>query len=94
MFLEKVALMINDVFAPEKINAMVDRLEGNIAEEMKFDVDLWDNINYTYWQQHCDHIRAYADNYQKYALKYVQNYFSLSDSEMNTIFGKTSSLEE
>ena len=94
MFLEKVALMINDVYTPEKINAMVDRLQGNIAEEMKYDVDLWDGINYSSWQQHCDNIRAYGKNYQEYALKYVQNYFSLSDSEMNTLFGRTTTLTE
>ena len=94
MFLEKVALMINDVFTPEKINAKVDFLQGNITEEMKYDVDLWDGINYSSWQQHCDHIRAYADHYQDYALKYVQNYFGLSDSEMNTIFGRKTTLTE
>ena len=94
VFLEKVALMINDVYTPEKINAMVDRLQGNISEEMKYDVDLWNSITYTFWQQHCDHIRAYADHYQEYALKYVQSYFSLSDSEMNTIFGRTSTITE
>ena len=94
MFLEKVAIMLNDIYTPEKINAMVDRLEGNIAEEMKYDVDIWNDLNYTSWQQHCDHIRDYADHYQDYALKYVQNYFSLSDSEMNTIFGRTTTLED
>ena len=94
MFLEKVALMINDVYTPEKINAMVDRLQGNIMEEMKYDVDLWDGFSYSSWQQHCDHIRAYADNYQDYALKYVQAYFSLSDSEMVNIFGRTTTLTE
>jgi len=92
MFLEKVALMINDVFTPEKINAKVDLLEGNIKEEMKYDVDLWDTITYDTWQQHCDHIRNYANHYQDYALKYVQNYFSLSDSEMTSIFGRKTSL--
>ena len=91
MFLEKVALMINDVYTPEKILAMVDRLQGNIDAEMKYDVDLWNDINYSSWQQHCDNIRAYARNYQSYALKYVQSYFSLSDSEMNSIFGRTTS---
>ena len=52
------------------------------------------NKTYDTWQQHCDHIRNYANHYQDYALKYVQNYFSLSDSEMNTIFGRTSSIQE
>ena len=93
MFLEKVALMLNDVFTPEKINAMVDEKQNNIAEEMKYDVDLWDSINYSTWEQHCDNIRAYANHYQEYALKYVQNYFSLSDSEMTSIFGRVTTLE-
>ncbi len=94
MFLQKVAIMMNDIYSPEKINAMVDRLQSNIAPEMKYDVDLWESINYSSWEQHCDNIRAYADNYQNYALKYVQNYFSLSDSEMMSIFGKTTTLED
>ncbi|NLI53385.1 MAG: hypothetical protein GX417_03575 [Clostridiales bacterium] len=94
MFLEKVALMINDVYTPDKILAMVDKLQGNIAEEMKYDVDIWDDITYSSWQQHCDNIRDYAEHYQDYSLKYVQDYFSLSDSEMMSIFGKTSSLED
>ena len=94
MFLQKVAIMMNDIYSPEKINAMVDRLQNNIASEMKYDVDLWDDITYSSWEQHCDNIRAYANNYQNYALKYVQNYFSLSDSDMMSIFGKTTTLED
>ena len=94
MFLEKVALMLNDVYTPDKILAMVDKLQSNIDPEMKYDVDLWNDITYSTWQQHCDNIRTYAKNYQDYALKYVQNYFSLSDSEMNAIFGRKTSLTQ
>jgi hypothetical protein len=94
MFLEKVAIMLNEIYTPEKINAMVDRLQGNIDAEMKCDVELWDGITYSWWQKHCDNIREYANNYQNYALKYVQNYFSLSDSEMNSIFGRKTTLTE
>lgn len=94
MFLEKVAIMLNEIYTPEKINAMVDRLQGNIAEEMKFDVDIWDDITYSSWQKHCDNIREYANNYQNYCLKYVQNYFSLSDSEMMSIFGRVTTLKD
>lgn len=93
LFLEKVALMLNEVFTPEKINARVDELQAAIFDEMQYDVDIWDDITYTSWQQHCDNIRAYANNYQDYCLKYVQDYFSLSDSEMMSIFGRVTSLE-
>ncbi len=93
LFLEKTALMINEVFTPEKIIARVDECQEKIRAEMVFDVDKWDNINYKSWQNHCDNIRAYANNYQDYSLKYVQAYFSLSDNDMMRIFGRKSSLQ-
>ncbi len=92
LFLQKLAIMLNEVYTPEKIVARVDLCQSYIAEEMVYDVDLWNSIGYTSWQQHCDNIRAYANNYQNYCLKYVQAYFSLSDSDMNAIFGRKSSL--
>jgi hypothetical protein len=73
---------------------MVDRLQGNISQEMRFDVDIWNDITYSFWEQHCDNIRDYADHYQDYSLKYVQNYFNLSDSEMTSIFGRKTTLED
>ena len=94
LFLSKVALLLNDVYTPEKIIARVDECQAAITHEMKYDVDLWDNINYDSWQNHCDNIRAYAKNYQDYCLKYVQAYFSLSDADMTTIFGRTTALQE
>jgi hypothetical protein len=94
LFLEKVALMLNEVYTPEKINARVDELQNNIYDEMAYDVDIWNNMSYTSWKQHCDNIRAYANNYQDYCLKYVQSYFSLSDSEMTSIFGRVSALKD
>lgn len=92
MFLEKVAIMLNEVYTPEKILARVDQCQNYIMEEMAYDVDLWKDITYKSWQQHCDNIRDYARNYQEYCLKYVQSYFSLSDNEMMSLFGRKSSL--
>ncbi len=92
LFLSKVALLLNDVYTPEKIIARVDECQERIRSEMKYDVDVWDNINFDSWLGHCDNIRAYANNYQQYCLKYVQAYFSLSDDDMNRIFGRKSSL--
>lgn len=91
MFLEKVAIMLNEVYTPEKIIARVDQCQNYIMEEMAYDVELW-KIRYTDWQKHCDNIREYARNYQDYCLKYVQAYFSLSDNDMMSIFGRKSNL--
>ena len=84
----------NSAFKGQAKADQSNSLQGNISEEMKYNVDLWDGQNYSSWQDHCNNIRKYADNYQDYALKYVQAYFSLSDSEMNTLFGRTSKLED
>lgn len=92
LFLEKVAIMLNEVYTPEKIIARVDECQSTIMEEMEYDVQLWQGISYQSWQQHCDNIRDYARNYQEYCLKYVQAYFSLSNNEMMSLFGRTSSL--
>ena len=94
MFLEKVAIMLNEVYTPEKILARVDECQNAIMEEMKYDVDKWDGINYNSWQGHCDNIRDYARNYQDYCLKYVQSYFSLSDNDMMSIFGRKTTLSD
>lgn len=93
LFLRKVALLINDVYTPEKIIARVDECQKRIEAEMVFDVDLWKDITFDTWKNHCDNIRDYARNYQEYSLKYVQNYFSLSDADMNSIFGRKSNLQ-
>ncbi len=92
LFLQKVALMLNEVYTPEKILSRVDELQSNIDAEMQYDADLWDGFSYSSWKQHCDNVRAYARNYQDYCLKYVQNYFSLSNSEMQRIFGRVSAM--
>ena len=94
MFIEKVALLMNEVYTPEKINARIDECQGTIMEEMKYDVDRWDDINYNSWQQHCDNMRDYANHYQDWALKYCQEYFGLSDSDMTAIFGRKTSITE
>ena len=78
----------------EKINARIDECQGTIMEEMKYDVDRWDDINYNSWQQHCDNMRDYANHYQDWALKYCQEYFGLSDSDMTAIFGRKTSITE
>ena len=89
LFLSKVAIMVNEVYTPEKIVARVDECQQRISDEMVFDVDLWDNITYDSWKNHCDNIREYARNYQDYCLKYCKAYFSLSDDDMTRIFGRT-----
>lgn len=94
LFLQKVAYLLNDVYTPEKILARVEQCQSAIADEMVFDVDLWKDITYKSWQQHCDNIRDYATHYQDYCLKYCQSYFSLSDADMVAIFGRKTTLAE
>ena len=93
LFLQYCAYLYKEVYTTEKIIARVDECQSRIDAEMNFDVELWSGISYKSWTQHCDNIRAYAKNYRPYYLKYVQNYFSLSDSDMISLFGEVSTLQ-
>ncbi len=94
LFLQKCAILVNEVYTEEKIIARVDACQSKIAAEMVYDVDLWNDITLDSWQRHCDNIRAYAKNYRQYFLKYAQSYFSLSDADMMRIFGAVTTLTE
>ena len=94
IFLKACATMVNDVYSPEKINAKVDELSGNIASEIEWDFPRW-NLTVKNWKAHINNIRGYANNYQKYYFKYLKAYiknntnYKLTDTKMMEIFGRT-----
>lgn len=86
------AYLFNNVYTTDKIIARVDECQARIKDEMYYDVDLWNEITFDSWQQHCENIRLYARNYPNYYLKYAQKFFSLSDKEMMSVFGQVTTL--
>ncbi|MBQ7754447.1 MAG: lamin tail domain-containing protein [Clostridia bacterium] len=94
IFLKYCALLANDVYSPEKINAKVDDLAGAIEEEIKWDFPRW-GLTVKNWSAHVGNIRGYANHYQEYFFKYLKNYintntnYRLTDSKMLELFGRT-----
>lgn len=91
LFLEKCALMV-EIFDTDRMIARINELEDNITDEMVYDTKRWGSIRYTTWQTRVERLRESAKQVPEHFLYYVQQYFSLSDAEMNEIFGRKSSL--
>ena len=94
IFLKYCAMMVNDVYSPEKINAKVDVLAGNIASEIEWDFPRWE-LTVKNWKAHINNVRGYANHYQEYYFKYLKAYikkntnYKLTDAKMMEIFGRT-----
>ena len=94
IFLKACALMVNDVYSPEKIDAKVDVLSSTIASEIEWDFPRWD-LSVKNWKAHINNVRGYANHYQEYYFKYLKNYinkntnYKLTDQKMMEIFGRT-----
>lgn len=94
IFLKYCAVMVNEVYSPEKINAKVDVLSGNIASEIEWDFPRW-SLTVKNWKAHINNVRGYANHYQEYYFKYLKNYinkntnYKLTDQKMMEIFGRT-----
>ena len=94
IFLKACAVMVNDVYSPEKINAQVDARSGAIASEIEWDFPRWD-LTVKNWKAHINNVRGYANHYQEYYFKYLKNYikkntnYKLTDQKMMEIFGRT-----
>ena len=94
IFLKACALMVNDVYSPEKINAKVDVLSSTIASEIEWDFPRWD-LTVKNWKAHINNVRGYANHYQEYYFKYLKAYikkntnYKLTDEKMMQIFGRT-----
>lgn len=91
IFVEKLSMLYNEVYTPEKINAKVDELANNIAAEMEWDFPRW-GLKVSNWKAHCNNIRGYANNYQPYFKKYLKAFirnrtnYRISDEKFDKLF--------
>ena len=92
LFLQKCAMMM-EVYETDKMKAWIDDLAAKIDGEMQYDCPRWGTERYTTWQTRVNRLKESAEKVPEYFLYYCQKYFSLSDSEMKQVFGRTSSLK-
>ncbi len=91
-FVNACATLYKEVFTTEKVLAKTDQLAGVIEAEMKWDMPRFGN-SVSNWNKHLNNVRAFANNYGSYFLKYCQQYmnehtsYHLGDEDMQRIFG-------
>lgn len=91
LFLQKCAFMYNEVFTTEKLLTRIGELEEEMKTEIVYDTDRWSDYSLKTWERSIENLKDSAENAPEYFLKYCQSYFSLSDSDMISLFGKVSS---
>ncbi len=80
-FLERFAWQLENIWAPEKVNAHIDTYVDLIGEEMKRDTARWGR-EYSVWEDGVEVLRSFIAKREANLVSQVQSYFSLSDAEM------------
>lgn len=87
-FLKRYAYLMGSILNPEYIINIIDRNATMIDSEMERDRERWGKT-YSGWQKSVEYLRNYVrDNVRtKYVLNHLQNYFKLSNDQMDYYFG-------
>lgn len=84
-FLRRLAWQIDNVWGPERVNAAVDEYYAALLPDKQRDCERWD-LSYTAWENSVSRIRTFFENREGYVVKYVQDWFDLTDAQM-TAYG-------
>jgi len=89
LFLKRYAELMETILNEEYIIGVIDDLVAQIEEEMVLDRERWGR-QYTTWQAKVDVLRAYVRDGARTAnvLRDMQNYFGLTNEEMQSYFGE------
>ena len=85
-FLKRYAYLMETVLNEEFISARIDEILAPIESEMPRDRDRW-NRSMDYWHTCVQQLRDFAVDREEIILNDIQNYFSLSDAQMEHYFG-------
>ena len=85
-FLKRYAYLMSTVLNDEYINGRIDAIIASIQSEMPRDRDRW-NRSMNYWESCVQQLRDFTEGRDEIILNDLQNYFSLSDSQMEYYFG-------
>lgn len=85
-FLRRYAYLLETVLNPEYINRCIDELIAPIESEMVRDRPRW-NRSVSAWESHVQDLRDFPVNRNRRLLRDVQQYFGLSDRQMDDYFG-------
>jgi len=80
-FIQKLSFVGSVVFAPERVNYVVDSFSAQIENEMNYHVERWDHFSdLDYWRGHIDKMKNFGNERPSYMAGYIEEYFSLSST--------------
>lgn len=89
-FMERFVYHCTVTFDPKKVLARIDELAANIEPYMQRDLDKWQNGNMEAWRDvHLKLLRDYAEQRPAINLHYMQQYFGLTDTQMDQLLAHT-----
>ncbi len=87
LFIERLAYHLNNTFETDRVIKQIERLAGNIENEMPRHLERWGGSMVS-WMNQIDMLTTFAANRQPYLLSHIQAYFSLSDDDMDALFNE------
>lgn len=89
LFLERLAYFMQNVYTPEKAIAAIDSLEATMEPEMQQHFERWEGTgSVEKWKKQVDSLRSWVRERPQYVMTNCQSFFSLSDSQMASLFGE------
>lgn len=80
-FLSRFAWQIENVWSYERVNPVIDKYYNAIQPEMERDCARWE-LSYKSWENSVNRIRTFFENREGYVVEDLQNWFKLSDAQM------------
>jgi len=85
-FLKRYAYLMETVLNEDFINTRIDEILAPILSEMPRDRERW-NRSMEYWNSCVQQLRAFTVDREQIIIQDLQNYFSLTDTEVEYYFG-------
>jgi len=80
-FLSRFAWQIENVWSYQRVNPVIDKYYNAILPEMERDCERWE-LSYSAWEKSVNRIRTFFENREGYVVEDLQDWFKLSDAQM------------
>ncbi len=87
-FLKRMSYNLKNTWSAKNYEKKVDEVVKEIGkDEMKRNLERWDNMSYSTWQMHVNDLKAFARKRNKAVIEDARSYFGLSSAEVKKYFG-------
>ena len=88
LFLERLSYYMTEVFTTDKMTAAIEELYETMKPEMEKHFERWpDHGSVESWERHVERLRTWVQQRPQYVVQGAQEYFDLSDAQVQELFG-------